>query len=160
MLRYDDIMYFITTIPIYIVYTNTQSILTDFNSIYPNLHFRAENEQNNTINYLDVPMYKTEHNIQIPIYRKPTITDTIIPYTSNRPTQHKYAAIRSDTSTIEHTRTNYVTRHIIKKSISFATSYTTIPIQSDQWKLQKPIRNIQRILTKKHQNKNGLPSPT
>ena len=28
------------------------------------------------------------------IYRKPTFTDTIIPYSSNHPAQHKYAAIR------------------------------------------------------------------
>jgi hypothetical protein len=28
------------------------------------------------------------------IYRKPTFTDTIIPYTSNHPAQHKYAAVK------------------------------------------------------------------
>ena len=28
------------------------------------------------------------------IYRKPTFTDTIIPYTSNHPTQHKYTAVK------------------------------------------------------------------
>ena len=28
------------------------------------------------------------------IYRKPTFTDTIIPFNSNHPTQHKYAAVR------------------------------------------------------------------
>ena len=28
------------------------------------------------------------------IYRKPTFTDTIIPYTSNHPTQHKYATVK------------------------------------------------------------------
>lgn len=73
--------------------TNTQSILTDFNSIHPNLHFTTETEQNNT-NYVDISIYKTEHNIQISTCRKPTFTDTIIPYTFNHPTQHKYAAIR------------------------------------------------------------------
>jgi hypothetical protein len=30
----------------------------------------------------------------VSIYRKPTFTDTIIPYTSNHPTQHKFAAVR------------------------------------------------------------------
>jgi hypothetical protein len=59
-------------------HTNIQSILTDFNSIHPNLHFTAE----------------TEHNIQAPVYRKLTFTDTVIPYTSKHPFQHKYAAIR------------------------------------------------------------------
>ena len=31
-------------------HTNIQAILTDFNSINPNLHFTTETEQNNTIN--------------------------------------------------------------------------------------------------------------
>jgi hypothetical protein len=59
-------------------HTNIQSILTNFNSIHPNLHFTAE----------------TEHNIQAAVYRKLTFIDTIIPYTSNHPFQCKYAAIR------------------------------------------------------------------
>jgi hypothetical protein len=33
-------------------------------------------------------------NWEISIYRKPTFTDSIIPYTSNHPSQHKYAAVR------------------------------------------------------------------
>jgi hypothetical protein len=75
-------------------YTNIQAILTDFNSTHPNLHFTTETEKNNTINYLDISIQKTAHNIRIIITEKPTFTDTIIPYSSNHPTQHKYAAIR------------------------------------------------------------------
>jgi len=75
-------------------HTNIQAILTDFNSIHLNLHIMAETEQSNTINYLDISIQKTAHNIRIAIYRKPTFTDTIIPYSSSHPTQHKYAAIR------------------------------------------------------------------
>jgi len=37
---------------------------------------------------------KTPTNIKISNYRKPTFTNTLIPYTSNYPTQYKYAAIR------------------------------------------------------------------
>jgi len=33
-------------------------------------------------------------NMSISIFRKPTYTDTLIPYTSNHPLQQKYAAIR------------------------------------------------------------------
>ena len=33
-------------------------------------------------------------NIKISVYRKPTFTDTLIPYTTNHPPQHKYSAIR------------------------------------------------------------------
>jgi hypothetical protein len=48
--------------------------LTDFNTIHPKLHFTAETEQNNTINYLDISIHKTAHNIKIAIYKKPTFT--------------------------------------------------------------------------------------
>jgi hypothetical protein len=37
---------------------------------------------------------RTHTNWRTAIYRKPTFTDTIIPYTSNHPIQHKQAAIR------------------------------------------------------------------
>jgi hypothetical protein len=75
-------------------HTDIQVILTDFNSLQPKLHFTAEIEQNNTLNYLDVSIHKTPTNMKTSIYRKPSFTDTIIPYTSNHPTQHKYATIR------------------------------------------------------------------
>jgi len=75
-------------------HTNIQAILTDFNSIHLNLHFTTETKQNNTTNYLDISIQKTAHNIRIAIYRKPTFTDTVIPHSSNHPTQHTYAAIR------------------------------------------------------------------
>jgi hypothetical protein len=42
----------------------------------------------------NIYIHKTEHNIQTAMYRKPTFTDTIIPYSSNHPFQHKYATIR------------------------------------------------------------------
>ena len=75
-------------------YTNIQNILDDFNAVHPNLKLTAETETNNNINYLDVTIHKTPTNWKISIYRKPTFTDTIIPYTSNHPAQQKYAAIR------------------------------------------------------------------
>jgi len=46
------------------------------------------------INYLDTTIHKTPTNWMVSIYRKPTFTDTIIPYTSNHPTQHNFAAVR------------------------------------------------------------------
>ena len=72
---------------------NIQAILTDFNLIYLNLHFTAESEQINIINYVDTSIQRTAHNKRITIYRKPTFTDTIIHYCFNYPTQHRYAAI-------------------------------------------------------------------
>jgi hypothetical protein len=75
-------------------HTDLHSILHEFNSLQQNLHFTREIEQNNTINYLDIKIHKTQSNMKISVYRKPTVTDTIIPYTSNYPTQHKLAAVR------------------------------------------------------------------
>jgi hypothetical protein len=68
--------------------------LTDFNSLHHKLQFTAETEKDHTLNYLDLSLHRTSTNIKTAIYRKPTFTDTIIPFNSNHPTQHKYAAIR------------------------------------------------------------------
>jgi len=51
-------------------------------------------EENKTINYLDITIHRTPSNSKIAIYRKPTFTDTIIPYTSNHPLQHKHTAVK------------------------------------------------------------------
>jgi len=75
-------------------HTNIQAILEDFSAIHPSLQFTVEMEANNTINYLDLSSHKTPTNWKTSIYRKPTFTDTTIPYTSNHPNQHKYAAIK------------------------------------------------------------------
>jgi hypothetical protein len=75
-------------------HTNIQAILTDSNTIHPNLQFTAATEQNNTVIYLDISIQKTAHNIRKAIDRKPTFIYTIIPYSSNHPTKHKCAAIR------------------------------------------------------------------
>jgi hypothetical protein len=75
-------------------HANIHHILTDFNAIHPNLQFTAETEVDNTINYLDVSIHRSPNIMRTSIYGKPTYIDTIIPYTSNHPSQHKYAAIK------------------------------------------------------------------
>jgi len=75
-------------------HSEIQSILADFNTLHPNLQFTAEMEENKTINQLDITIHRTPSNWKVAIYRKPTFTDTIIPYTSNHPPQHKHAAIK------------------------------------------------------------------
>jgi hypothetical protein len=70
-------------------HTDIHNILTYFNVIHPNLQFTAEIEVDNTLNYLDISILRSHNNLSTSIYRKPTFTDTIIPYTSNHPTQHK-----------------------------------------------------------------------
>ena len=58
------------------------------------MQFTAEIETNHALNYLDITIHKTPTSFKISVYRKPTFTDTIIPYTSNHPIHHKYAAVR------------------------------------------------------------------
>jgi hypothetical protein len=75
-------------------HSDIQTILTDFNALHPNLHFTADVERDQTINYLGISIHKTPNDLRTSIYRKPTFTDTIIPYNSNHPTQHKYPAVK------------------------------------------------------------------
>jgi len=75
-------------------HTNIQDIANDFNSLHPNLKFTTETETNNKLNYLDITVHRTHTGWKTSIYRKPNFTDSIIPYSSNHPAQHKYAAIR------------------------------------------------------------------
>ena len=75
-------------------HTDIPNILGNFNTIHPNLQFTAENETNKKINYLDITIQRTRTCWKTSIYRKPTFTGTIIPYSSNHSTQHKYGAIR------------------------------------------------------------------
>ena len=88
--RYIDDIFLI----FYSNHTDIHNILKDFNALHPKIQFTAEVETDHAFNYLDVTIHKTPTNFKIAIYRKPTFTDTIIPYTSNHPTHHKYAAFR------------------------------------------------------------------
>jgi hypothetical protein len=74
--------------------THIQEILDDFNALHPKLHFTAEAERDHTISYLHISIHRTPTSIRTSIYRKPTFTDTIITYTSNHSSQHKYAAVK------------------------------------------------------------------
>jgi len=55
---------------------NEQTILEKINKIDQNLQFKIITEENNTINYLDITIYRNNNNIDIIIYRKTTGTDT------------------------------------------------------------------------------------
>ena len=59
-----------------------------------NLKFKMSTEGNNTINYLDISIYRNNNSIDLNIYRKPTGADTTIHFTSNHLHEHKTAAFR------------------------------------------------------------------
>jgi hypothetical protein len=74
-------------------HTNLQETLKDFSSLHHKLQFTAATEKDLTLNYLDISIHRTPTNKRTTIFRKPTFTDTIIPFTSNNPTRHKYVTI-------------------------------------------------------------------
>jgi hypothetical protein len=132
-------------------HTNIQAIFTDFNSIHPNLHFTAEAEQNNTIHYLDIFIQKTSHSIRITIYRKPAFTYTIIPYSSNHSTQHKYA--------VHYTHASYIRKNIIggkKSSINPIQHFLPNPTTENSKIQTKPDKKLTNRNTR---TKNGLHLP-
>ena len=47
-----------------------------------------------TLNYLYLSIRRKPTGLRTGIFRKPTFTDTIIPFTSKHPIQQKYAAVR------------------------------------------------------------------
>jgi len=75
-------------------HTDINKIANEFNTLHPNIQFTEETEKHNRINYLDITIHRQYTHVNISIFRKPTYTDTLIPYTSNHPVQHKHAAIR------------------------------------------------------------------
>jgi len=106
--------------------------------VNPNLKFTAETETNNKINYLDVTIHKTSTNWKISIYRRPTFTDTIIPYTSNHPAQHKEAAVRflyNRLNTYNLHEDEYKTEENIIQNIMYNNAF---PIQPHKPSTQKP----------------------
>jgi len=57
-----------------------------------NLQFKIATEENNTIHYLDISIYRNNKNFSMGIYRKPTETSTVIHLTSNHPYEQKLSA--------------------------------------------------------------------
>ncbi|GFG38459.1 hypothetical protein Cfor_11207 [Coptotermes formosanus] len=82
---------------ILILYDHTSTdnnLLNEFNQIHQNLIYTLEPENNCQIKFLDVTISRANEELKFNIYRKPTYTDTIIPYSSYHPTQQKLAALR------------------------------------------------------------------
>ena len=72
--------------------TNTNDITNFMNSLHKGLQFKATEETNGNISFLDLMITRAHNTLSINIYRKPTTTDLTIHYKSNHPLQHKTAA--------------------------------------------------------------------
>jgi hypothetical protein len=121
--------------------------------IHPNLIFTAEQEKDNKLNFLDITIHKTPNNWEFGIYRNPTFTDTIIPYDSNHPHQHKYATTR-----FLHNRLH--TYNILGDHLKTETSTITNILQNNGFPTQPPKlhpKPTKEITTNSHTN---TPTPT
>jgi len=72
--------------------TDEKTILNHMNNIDKHLEFKLSEEENNTINYLDLSIHRNTNSIDLGIYRKPTRTDVTIQFSSNHPLEHKLPA--------------------------------------------------------------------
>jgi hypothetical protein len=69
-----------------------KTIMNHMNNIDKHLEFKLLEEENNTINYLDLSIHRNTNSIDLGIYRKPTHTDATIQFSYNHPLEHKLAA--------------------------------------------------------------------
>jgi hypothetical protein len=74
--------------------SDIHEVLHKFNNLTPKLQFTLDEETNDSINFLNITITKTTDRLSYKIYRKPTTTNSIIPFDSCHPIQHKLAAIR------------------------------------------------------------------
>jgi len=69
--------------------TDGKTIMNHMNNIDKHLEFKWSEEENNTINYLDLSVYRNTNSIDLGISRKPTHADVTIQFSSNHPLLHK-----------------------------------------------------------------------
>jgi hypothetical protein len=74
--------------------TNVHNTLEEFNAINPKLKFTIEKQADNTISFLDLTISNLNGTLDCSIFRKPTVTATIIHSNSCHPNEQKIAAIR------------------------------------------------------------------
>jgi hypothetical protein len=67
-------------------------ILHKINGVDKILQFKMSDESDNTINYLDLLIYRNSRNVNIGIYRKLTETGAVIHLASNYPLEQKLSA--------------------------------------------------------------------
>jgi hypothetical protein len=72
--------------------TNEKTIINHMNNIDRHLEFKISEEENNSINYLDLSIHRNTNSTDLGIYWKPTHIDVTIQFCSNHPHEHKQAA--------------------------------------------------------------------
>jgi hypothetical protein len=72
--------------------TNSDTIINLINKVDEHLEFKASEEENNTIHYLDLPVSRNTDSLVLNIYRKPTYIDITVNFISHHPHNQKLAA--------------------------------------------------------------------
>jgi hypothetical protein len=70
------------------------TLTNTLNDIHNSLTFTPSPKTERKISRLDLKIIRNNSTFEIDIFRKPTTTDTTIPFTSNHPLEHKTAAYR------------------------------------------------------------------
>jgi hypothetical protein len=73
--------------------TNIHEIQAEFNKKATSIKFTIKEEYHNSINFLDITIYRKRTKLELGIYRKPTQTDTIKRNDSCHPYEQKIASI-------------------------------------------------------------------
>jgi hypothetical protein len=124
--------------------------------MHPNLQFTYETEQNSKINYLDITIIRQNDHVDIAVYRKPTYTDSIIPYTSNHPPPHKYAAIRHMYNRLNTYQLNNTHYRQEQNTIHNILHNNQFPIQNHTHPQQKQNQNMTTIEPPTQSNKRWI----
>lgn len=81
---------------VFLIYDNrfiTDTLILECaNNEHHNIIFTKESEKDKKLQHLDLTLTRSDHSIEVDIYRKPTTTDHTIHFTSNHPYSHKLAA--------------------------------------------------------------------
>lgn len=91
----DDI---ITSVPAHQINTS----LEIFNSLNQNIQFTMEEENNNSVPFLDTLLIRSNNKIILDWYQKPTASGRFLNYFSNHPTNQKYNTIIAMKNRIVH----------------------------------------------------------
>jgi hypothetical protein len=75
-------------------HTNPETIIQHANSMHNNIQLSPTLESDKQINFLDLLIIRKPQQLEIDVFRKPTMTDTTISYLSNHPMEQKLATYR------------------------------------------------------------------
>ena len=117
-----------------------QNFLNHINNLEPSITFTLEIEHNKSINFLDLNIKITNNKHDFSIFRKPTYSDAVIPFSSSHPWFHKIAFFNSMIHrllNIPMSQLNFVSEINILKQIAINNAY--------------PPAMIDRLIAKKQQ---------